>query len=112
MKYFLILITLLFIWSFFIEPNLLVIKNYTFKELGDKKIVFVSDFHIAKNERKRLQKIVNTINEIEPDLVLFGGDFIKGHYEKYSMKLFKTFVYFSVVKAVLSMTINGLISMS
>ena len=43
MKYFLILITLLFIWSFFIEPNLLVVKNYTFKELGDKKIVFLSE---------------------------------------------------------------------
>ena len=87
MKYFLILITLLFIWSFFIEPNLLVIKNYTFKELGDKKIVFVSDFHIAKNERKRLQKIVNTINEIEPDLVLSGGDFIKGHDGKYTLPI-------------------------
>ena len=36
----------------------------------------------------------------------------KSNAEKYSMKLFKTFVYFSVVKAVLSMTINGLISMS
>ena len=99
MKYFLILITLLFIWSFFIEPNLLVVKNYTFKELGDKKIVFVSDFHIAKNERKRLQKIVNTINEIEPDLVLSGGDFIKGHDGKYTLPIEEQVKEFKKIKA-------------
>lgn len=99
MKYFLILITLLFIWSFFIEPNLLVVKNYTFKELGDKKIVFVSDFHIAKNERKRLQKIVNTINEIESDLVLSGGDFIKGHDGKYTLPIEEQVKEFKKIKA-------------
>lgn len=99
MKYFLILITLLFIWSFFIEPNLLVVKNYTFKEFGDKKIVFVSDFHIAKNERKRLQKIVNTINEIEPDLVLSGGDFIKGHDGKYTLPIEEQVKEFKKLKA-------------
>ena len=99
MKYFLILITLLFIWSFFIEPNLLVVKNYTFKALGDKKIVFVSDFHIAKNERKRLQKIVNTINEIEPDLVLSSGDFIKDHDEKYTLPIEEQVKEFKKIKA-------------
>ena len=86
-KYFLIVIALLIIWSFFIEPNLLIIKNYTLKELGDRKIVFVSDFHIAKNEKARLQRIVNTINEIEPDLVLSGGYFIKGHDGKFTMPI-------------------------
>ncbi len=99
MIYFLILITLLFIWSFFIEPNLLVIKNYTFKELSDKKIIFVSDFHIAKNERKRLQKIVNTINEIEPDLVLSGGDFIKGHDGKYTLPIEEQVKEFNKINA-------------
>ena len=78
-KYFFIIFVLLFIWSYFIEPNLLVIKRYNIPELGDIKIVFASDFHIAKGERKRLEKIVNTINNEESDLVLFGGDFIKGH---------------------------------
>lgn len=99
MKYFLIIITLLFIWSFFIEPNLLVVKNYTFKKLGDKKIVFVSDFHIAKNERKRLQKIVNTINEIEPDLVLSGGDFIKGHDGKNTLPIEEQVKEFTKINA-------------
>lgn len=86
-KYFLITIALLIVWSFFIEPNLLIIKNYTVKELGKKKIVFVSDFHISKNDKTRLQKIVNTINELEPDLVLSGGDFIKGHAGKNTMPI-------------------------
>lgn len=78
---------LLFFWSFFIEPNLLVIKKYKIKNLNDKKIVFVSDFHIAKDEKRRLKKIVNTINKIEPDLVLSGGDFIKGHDGKNTLSI-------------------------
>lgn len=98
-KYFLLLIALLIIWSFFIEPNLLIIKNYTLKNLGDRKIVFVSDFHIAKNEKARLQRIVNTINEIEPDLVLSGGDFIKGHDGKFTMPIEEQVKEFKKIKA-------------
>ena len=86
-KYFLIIPVLLFIWSFFIEPNLLVIKNYTLDAAGGNKIVFVSDFHIAKNEKKRLKKIVKLINEQKPDLVLSGGDFIKGHDGKNTLSI-------------------------
>ena len=81
-KYVLIILfvfVFVFIWSYYIEPNLLVVKHYTASEFGDKKIVFVSDFHIAKGEKKRLQRIVNTINQLEPDLVISGGDYIKGH---------------------------------
>lgn len=86
-KYFLIICVLLFIWSFFIEPNLLVIKRYNIPELGDTKIIFASDFHIAKWERKRLEKIVNTINDEEADLVLSGGDFIKGHSGEHTLPI-------------------------
>ena len=86
-KYFLIICVLLFIWSFFIEPNLLFIKRYKIPELGDIKIIFASDFHIAKGEKKRLEKIVNTINDEEADLVLLGGDFIKGHDGKHTLAI-------------------------
>ncbi len=78
-KCFVIIFVLLFIWSFFIEPNLLTIKRYKVNNLQGKRIVFVSDFHIAKNDKTRLKRIVNKINKINPDLVLSGGDFIKGH---------------------------------
>ena len=60
----------------------------------------MSDFHIAKNERKRLQKIVNTINEIEPDLVLSGGDFIKDHDEKYTLPIEEQVKEFKKIKAI------------
>lgn len=86
-KYFLIIFILIFLWSFLIEPNLLVIKEYKDKELGNIKIVFVSDFHIAKNEKRRLERIVNVINAQEPDLVLSGGDFIKGHSGKNTLPI-------------------------
>lgn len=86
-KYFLIVLILLFVWSYFIEPNLLVVKKYKIKELGNTKIVFVSDFHIAKNETKRLRKIVELINNQNPDLVLSGGDYIKGHDGKNTLSI-------------------------
>jgi len=87
LKYFLIAVLLLYIWSFFIEPNLLVVKNYRVEWLNGLKIVFVSDFHISKSDKKRLVKIVNKINEQNPDLVLSGGDYIKGHNEKSTLPI-------------------------
>ena len=86
-KLFLTIFAILFIWSFFIEPNLLIKKKYKVPELGDLKIVFASDFHISKYDKKRLEKIVNTINDEEPDLVLLGGDFIKGHDGKKTLSI-------------------------
>ena len=68
------------IWAFFIEPNLLKIKNYKIScsELQGIKIVYASDFHIAPEHKKRLQKIIKEINNQNPDLVLLGGDYVKG----------------------------------
>lgn len=86
-KIFALLFLILFIWSFFIEPNLLTVKKYKVNNLDGKKIVFVSDFHISKGDRRRLRQIVNKINEINPDLVLSGGDFIKGHTGKTTLPI-------------------------
>ena len=70
---------ILFVWAFFIEPNLLVVKKYKSDKFGGKKFVFVSDFHISKCDRGRLKRIVNLINKQKPDFVISGGDYIKGH---------------------------------
>lgn len=72
------IIIILFFWSFFIEPHLLVVKRYKVEALN-KKIVFASDFHISKHDKNRLKRVVKLINAQNPDLVLLGGDFIKGH---------------------------------
>ena len=98
-KYVAIVLIILFIWGFFIEPNLLVIKHYKAKFLGGKRIVFVSDFHIGKHDIRRLRKIVNEINKLNPDLVLSGGDYIKGHTDKDTMPIQRQAEELSKIKA-------------
>ena len=78
---------ILFIWGFFIEPQLLVTKRYKADFCNGKRIVFVSDFHIGRFDAGRLRKIVGRINKINPDLVLSGGDFVKGYSGKSSMPI-------------------------
>ena len=77
------------IWSIFIEPNSLETKFYTIKSAKFKglKIIFASDFHIAPNHRQRLQNIVAAINRQQPDIIILGGDFVKGHQPKSSMPI-------------------------
>lgn len=72
---------ILLIWSFKIEPNLLEIKHYTIQnaKLSGLRIAYATDFHIAKKDKKRLSKIIEAINAQNADLILLGGDFIKGH---------------------------------
>lgn len=74
----LIFILLSFLWAFFVEPNLIVVKKYKLNKF-DKKIVFISDLHISKFKKNRLKRIVKLINKQNPDLVLSGGDYIHGH---------------------------------
>ena len=79
----------LFIYSFFIEPNMLTVKYYKINDSSLKgiKIVFASDFHIKPNQGKRLAKAVEMINEQHPDIVLSVGDFVNGHEENMTMPI-------------------------
>ena len=86
-KYMILFLISLFIWSFFIEPNLIVIKKYRSDKFFGKKIVFASDFHISKNDRTRLKRIIKLINKQKPDLVISGGDYIKGHTGKTTLDI-------------------------
>ena len=87
LKTMLIILFILFIWSFFIEPNLLAVKHYKIEALKGIRIVFVSDFHISKYNKGRLERVVRLINKQNPDIVLSGGDFIKGHDGKYTLPI-------------------------
>lgn len=80
---------ILIFWSVFIEPNMLAVNhlNLKSKDLKGLKIIFVGDFHVKKNQRKNLIRIVNKINEQNPDLILIAGDFVNGHNEKDSMPI-------------------------
>lgn len=74
-----LIILVLGIWAFFIEPNSLTVKKYDVDCTKGMRIVYASDFHIGKCSKERLQKIVKLINMQNPDLVLLGGDYIKGY---------------------------------
>ncbi len=81
MKIILTLCVLSIIWGFFIEPRFVFVKKYKLhnSDLKGFRAVFVSDFHIAPNERNRLKRIVKLINKQQPDIVLSSGDFVKGY---------------------------------
>jgi len=48
-------------------------------ELNKLRVAFVSDFHLERNVSIRfLEKYVRKINEIEPDILFYGGDIVEG----------------------------------
>lgn len=67
-------------YSRYIEPNLLVAKTVKIEKSGNTKqgrVVFFSDTHFGQlYDQKKIEEVVAKINEQEPDLVLFGGDFL------------------------------------
>ena len=87
-----IIIILIFILLFYmvlVEPNIITVKKLTLKsdEVPKIRIVFVSDFHLSKFANKRLQRIVNKVNEQNPDIIISGGDYVIRHRAKYSMNM-------------------------
>lgn len=75
--------SILGIWPRHIEPRLLSvtklylpIANLT-PELNGLKILQISDLHIHKEFPEHfLKKIISKINKLEPDLIVFTGDFL------------------------------------
>ena len=70
-------------YSTLIEPKFLVVKEYKVesKELPESfhglKIVHFSDIHYGTTvNKKQLTKIVNKINELKPDIVVFTGNLL------------------------------------
>ncbi len=82
---FLLIISLILLWSRFVEPNVLRIKKYDFfvgnkntvTETNKLKVAVFSDLHtgVFTNE-KTIRKIVKRINHLDPDLVIIPGDFV------------------------------------
>ena len=78
-------------YCFYFEPNKLEVTPITLydEQLKVIKIVFASDFHIKPHQQKRLEKVVNTINEQDADIVLSAGDYVSGHSEILTMPINK-----------------------
>lgn len=68
---------LLFIWARFVEPNLIIVRTTDIPAAGlEKRIAVISDLHLGVYKGDSfLQRVVERINELKPDLVLFAGDF-------------------------------------
>ena len=81
--YILLIISLLLLYSHYIEPYNLIIKEYKIenksipKSFDGIKIVHISDIHYGSTVNKEyLERIVNLINKQNPDIVVFTGDFL------------------------------------
>lgn len=85
----------------FYEPYTLKTVHYTLNtpELAGIKLVYATDFHIAPNDTKRLNKIISAINREQPDLVILGGDYVKGHKKTSSMPVNDIAQNFTRIKA-------------
>lgn len=86
-------LSVFFVYLFFIKSQE-VVTNYFDVKLKKLKaplnIIFVSDIHIGSNyigtKGKRLDNIVNKINNSQGDIVVFGGDFIYGNVVEEELK--------------------------
>lgn len=81
--YFILIIGLLLIYSRYIEPYHLIVKEYKIENnimpdsFDGLKIVHFSDVHYGTVvDKNYLTKIVNLINKQNPDIVFFTGDLI------------------------------------
>ncbi len=71
-------------WSIFIEPNLLIIRNYELNipnwpnTLNGMKVAVITDLHVGSPfiGLKKVNQIVNMTNGEQPDLTLLLGDFV------------------------------------
>lgn len=67
----------------YVEPYMLITRTVTVeatKHVPECTIVFFSDTHFGKNySEKNVERIVKRINRSEPDLVIFGGDFLDNY---------------------------------
>jgi predicted MPP superfamily phosphohydrolase len=80
----LLLILFCAVWSFFIEPNRLVVHRETIqidnwpKELSGLRIAMIADLHTGGPfiDDKKLRQIVERTNQLNPDLIVLLGDYI------------------------------------
>ncbi|MBS4760296.1 MAG: metallophosphoesterase [Clostridium sp.] len=83
------IITAMLLWGFYIEPDMLTVKEYKISSPDfsgqNLRIVFASDFHLKKNQEKQARKITDKINSENPDIIILGGDFVKGDCPEKSM---------------------------
>ncbi len=68
----------LLVWAFYIEPNLLIVRNITVNDsqLSGIRVAYISDIHACQNDGAFLKKLVAKVNSQNPDVILLGGDYV------------------------------------
>ena len=70
-----LLLSLTAVWARFVEPRLLVVRTTVVPAPIDLDIALVADVHVGLFTRPdKLQQMVEKLNALHPDLVLFAGD--------------------------------------
>lgn len=63
--------------AFLIEPNMIDLNRLSLEDTGNEMtIVFLADFQRRNADPAFVERAVNAINGLDPDLVLLGGDYI------------------------------------
>lgn len=83
-----LLVGLIIIYSKYIEPNILIVKEnkISSKNIPDSfdgiKIVHFSDLHYGSSiDKNNINKYIDKINNLKPDIVIFTGDLIEEDYQ-------------------------------
>lgn len=67
----------------YVEPNMLITRTVTIdteKDVPECTVVFFSDTHFGKDySENNIERIIKRINRLDPDLVIFGGDFLDNY---------------------------------
>jgi uncharacterized protein len=83
------------------SPNINTVNievNKSNAELSDLKVVLITDIHMgAMVGNSRVKEMVEIINSLEPDIVIFGGDLVD-HNPRY-MKTYNMGEYFSKIRS-------------
>ena len=79
----LIIISLIVAYAYYIEPKQITVHEYQIKNenitknFEGFKIVHISDIHYGRVfDKKQMQKLVESVNEQKPDIVVLTGDLI------------------------------------
>lgn len=71
------------LYARFVEPNLLVVRRLSFQAQGiaaDCRVVFFTDTHFGEDKSvDSAKQLADRINQLEPDLVIFGGDLLDNY---------------------------------
>lgn len=76
LAFFLILLSLLFIWARFLERNLITVQETAIEVGFDAKIALIADLHVGVfKDEIFLARVVEEINALDVEMVLIAGDF-------------------------------------